>query len=54
MPKILSLLLLNARYCQSLFFLWLLYSMQSKFDPFLATVFFSIPSDLVSDKGVVE
>ena len=38
-PKLLSLLLLNARYCQSLFFLWLLYSMQSKFDPFLATIF---------------
>ena len=51
MPKILSLLLLNARYCQSLFFLWLLYSMQSKFDPFFGHFIFSVPPDLVSDQG---
>ena len=53
-PKLLSLLLLNARYCQSLFFLWLLYSMQSKFDPFFGHCILSVPSDLVSDQGVVE
>ena len=50
-PKLLSLLLLNARYCQSLFFLWLLYSMQSKFDPFFGHFIFSVPPDLVSDQG---